>query len=513
MLFNSYTFLFLFLPVVLIVFFWLGNTLGSSVALGWFVLSSLAFYANWDVTYPYLWLLIGSMIFNYGAAWWIMRASALRGCVAGLAVMGNVLLLLYYKAVLVGLTGMDGTPLATFSTGRDVLIPLAISFITFQQIAFLVDAYRRKLRRLGTLDYCFFTTFFPHLVMGPIVHYREIVPQLGGASLLRWSSDNFAIGLSILIVGLFKKVVIADNIAPYVNQVYDLVSHGQEVSSVDAWGAAIGFPLQLYFDFSGYADMAIGLARMFNIKLPINFDSPYRAVGFFDLWNRWHISFSSFMREYVFFPLARSQYMRVGKTGALLLTTVLSGLWHGLGATFLVWSALQGLVMAADHHLAKILFKFGIKRRQHSRGFPWLAMFMTFFVFMLLGVFFRAKELWVAFTLFEEMYNGVQVALIGNFSSLPGDGNRLLDKLTLLHLVLMAVVVWGFPNTQRFFGTHWNAIDQRMSAPQHTAPDLLPGARHIRFAPNRFWAAVMALMFLIALLQMSESSRFVYYQF
>ncbi|MES9885266.1 MAG: MBOAT family O-acyltransferase, partial [Candidatus Sedimenticola sp. 6PFRAG1] len=348
MLFNSYLFIVIFLPLVLAGFFLIGKWLGQPASLVWLILASIVFYASWEPAY--LWLLLASLIFNYGVAWWLEQDSSGRKAVVIFAVVCNVLLLLYYKVIIAGFLDPEQSVSAAFSTSEDVLIPLAISFITFQQIAFLVDTYRGRVRRSGVLEYSLFILFFPQLVMGPIVHYRELVPQFRNKGLCNWRWESIALGLSIFVVGLFKKVVLADGIALYVDNVYEAIYLQKDVASLDAWGAALGFQLQIYFDFSGYADMAVGLARMFNINLPINFDSPYRAVNRFDLWRRWHISFGAFMRQYVFFPLARSKRLKIGTMGALMVTTLVSGLWHGVGATFVIWGGLQGLLMAMSHY-------------------------------------------------------------------------------------------------------------------------------------------------------------------
>lgn len=510
MLFNSFTFLLLFLPLVLAGFYWLGQRFGRSVALSWLLLASVFYYAWWE--WSYLWLLLGSLLGNYAAARWLEKATRGRAWIVWTTVAGNVLLLLYYKAIVAGLLGEDDTASAAFSTTQDVLIPLAISFMTFQQIAFVIDTYHGRQRCTGPLEYSLFITFFPQLVMGPIVHYRELVPQFRSPDLLRWCPENIALGLSIFIVGLFKKVVIADSIGPYVGQVYGFAATGGAVSPADAWAAAVGFLFQLYFDFSGYADMAVGLGRMFNINLPINFDSPFRAVDRFDMWRRWHVSFGAFMRQYLFFPLARSKRLRLGNLGALMITAMISGLWHGLGATFILWGGLQALIMAVIHYRGAWLARLGLKRRPGHNGFPWLAMIWTFTVTVLLGVFFRANEMAVAFTMFDAMYDGLAALASGAAFSAGGPG-RLLEDETLRNLILMAIVIWGLPTTQRFFGGYWSAIDQRASGPTRIAPDLLPGAGRLRFAPTRAWAAVMALLLLTALLSMDGANRFIYYQF
>ncbi|MFN2328353.1 MAG: MBOAT family protein [Chromatocurvus sp.] len=505
MLFNSYFFLLVFLPLVIAGFFGLGRVFGPTVGLLWLILVSLVFYASWEVSY--LGLLLASMAFNYAAAACIRQAPRYRKLCLWIAVLANVSLLFYFKLV-IAVFADNG---AAFSTTHHLLIPLGISFITFQQIAFLVDTYKGRFKAYSPLEYVLFIVFFPQLVMGPIVHFRELLPQLRSDRLLRWSADNFSIGLSIFIVGLFKKVVLADSIAPFVDGVYSSVAEGQAIASVDAWTAALGFTLQIYFDFSAYADMAIGLARMLNINLPLNFDAPYRAVDRFDYWRRWHISFGAFMRQYVFYPLARAKRFRVGHVGALALTTLLSGFWHGLGATFIVWGALQSLLMLGVHYRGLLARKLGLSASGSISQWP--SMLLTFLITILLGVLFRSGDLQVAFGMYERMIVAAQTVLGGNIAALYHDVGRQLDHMVILNLAVMMLVVWAMPSTHRLFANHWTALDQRTARPKKTAPDLLPLVSISHFKLNRAWAMVLAAMLCCALIFMSGSSRFIYYQF
>ncbi|MES9962411.1 MAG: MBOAT family O-acyltransferase [Candidatus Sedimenticola sp. 20ELBAFRAG] len=509
MLFNSYLFIVVFLPLVLAGFFLIGKWLGQPASLVWLILASIVFYASWEPAY--LWLLLASLMFNYGVAWWLEQDRSGRKSVVIFAVVCNVLLLLYYKVIIAGFLDPERSVSAAFTTSEDVLIPLAISFITFQQIAFLVDTYRGRVRRSGVLEYSLFILFFPQLVMGPIVHYRELVPQFRNKGLCNWRWESIALGLSIFAVGLFKKVVLADGIAPYVDNVYEAIYLNKDVASLDAWGAALGFQLQIYFDFSGYADMAVGLARMFNVNLPINFDSPYRAVNRFDLWRRWHISFGAFMRQYVFFPLARSKRLKIGTMGALMVTTLVSGLWHGVGATFVIWGGLQGLLMAMSHYRGELMDYLGIKWRAKFVS-PWLPMMGAFLVTMVIGVLFRSSDLGVAFAVFDRMSDGVALLFNGAFHTFVYD-MKLMTRYDAIQIILMAVIVWGLPSTQKFFGSFWSALDQRSNIPKQTPPDLLPGSSRLRYQPNRKWAAIIAAMLFLALSFMGGTSRFIYFQF
>ncbi len=508
MLFNSFEFLILFLPVVLFGFYLIGNQWGRSPALVWLFVASLVFYASWEPAY--LWLLFASLLFNYSFSWAIEQNQRYKKILLICSVTGNVLLLLYYKILIAGIFDPGSGMTSAFSTTHDILIPLAISFITFQQIAFLVDTYKSGLRKAGWAEYCLFITFFPQLIMGPIVHYRELVPQFRLSTICAWRWDNMALGLSIFIIGLFKKVILADGISPYVDNVYSVVYLGQSISSLDAFGASLGFSLQLYFDFSGYADMAVGLARMFNINLPINFDSPYRAVNRFDYWRRWHISFGAFMRQYLFFPLARSKKIKVGRMGALVITVFISSIWHGIEPTFIVWGGIQGLLMIAVHYRESILGRIGWRHRFKPLG-SWGSVILTFSVTLMLGVLFRSKGLDAAISVFGKMYEGILLLIHGDVARIAFE--RIINKYDVIQIIIMSVVVWGLPNTQKFFSSYWTAIDQRPNPPGQTPADLLPGASLLRFSPKLIWATGISLMLFVVLASMQGSVRFIYFQF
>ncbi len=227
----------------------------------------------------------------------------------------------------------------------EIILPLAISFFTFQQITFLVDAYRGKACDYNFLHYALFVTFFPQLIAGPIVHHAEMMPQFLKRKTGGLSNASIAVGGSIFLLGLFKKVVLADNVAAYATPVFAAASAGQELTLIESWGGVLAYTFQLYFDFSGYSDMAIGLARMFGIVLPLNFNSPYKAASIIDFWRRWHMTLSRFLRDYVYFPLGGSLRGRMKRHINLMITMLLGGLWHGAGWTFVVWGGLHGIYL------------------------------------------------------------------------------------------------------------------------------------------------------------------------
>jgi D-alanyl-lipoteichoic acid acyltransferase DltB (MBOAT superfamily) len=378
MLFFSYQYIFAFLPLAVLGYFFLCKRRLTVAAQAWLVFCSLFFYSAWEISY--LPLILTSILFNY------TLASSLKGGkqaghgkgILWLGILCNVSALGYYKYADFFI---DNVNLAT-GVGIPTLnlaLPLAISFFTFQQIAYLVDAYNGVIRERSFLNYCLFVTFFPQLISGPIVHHREMMPQFAALRNKIINYPNIARGMFIFTLGLIKKVLIADTFARWAMAGFDTAN---TLNVAEAWLTSVCYSLQLYFDFSGYMDMALGAALLFNIRLPINFNSPYKALSIQDFWRRWHITLSRFLRDYVYVPLGGNR-KGPGRTYVNLFSTfLLGGLWHGAGWTFIFWGALHGA--AAGIH--KAWQGVGIRMPK------WLAWFITFNFVNLAWVFFRAKE-------------------------------------------------------------------------------------------------------------------------
>jgi len=379
MLFNSYSFIFLFLPLMLLGYFWFLRhklILGSKV---WLVGGSLFFYGYWNVVY--IPLLLGSILVNF------LVGSALSGeklfhlsrkMVLGFGIFFNIALLGYFKYtdfLLENVNDFWGTDLPL----PDIILPLGISFFTFTQIAFLVDAYKAKVKEVDFLNYMLFVSYFPHLLAGPILHHAEMMPQFVNRWnwAVRWR--NIAVGLFLFSIGLFKKVIIADTFASWANTGFD-VAH--TLNLFESWATSLSYTLQLYFDFSGYTDMAIGISLMFNIRLPINFNSPYKARDIQDFWRRWHITLSRFLRDYIYIPLGGNKVGRFHNYGNLFAVFLIGGLWHGASWMFVIWGALHGAAIVL-HRIWKDL---GL------RMWDWLGWFITFNFLNVAWVFFRAKD-------------------------------------------------------------------------------------------------------------------------
>ena len=342
MLFNSHFFIFLFLPLVLGGYYGLRKlAVSDRLPMMWLLLLSVFFYGWWEARYVIL--LAVSVAVNYNAGKMIFRSEGKRlWLVAGVSF--NLVLLAYFKYAyfivdnLAGLTGLD------WSIGK-ITLPLAISFFTFQQIAWLVDISKGKAAIPSIFNYALFVSFFPQLIAGPIVHHAEMMPQFEKRPEKSESLNNLNIGLTLFTLGLFKKIVLADQFALFANPVFDAAGYGVEVSMLEAWVGTMSYTFQLYFDFSGYSDMAVGLARMMGIVLPLNFFSPYRARNIREFWQRWHITLSRFLRDYLYIPLGGNRATAARVSANILITMLIGGLWHGAAWTFVAWGGLHGLYL------------------------------------------------------------------------------------------------------------------------------------------------------------------------
>ncbi|HIP44808.1 MAG TPA: MBOAT family protein, partial [Sulfurospirillum arcachonense] len=380
MLFNSYIFIFAFLPFTFFVYFYLNSKRLTELAKAFLVLSSLFFYSWWNIIY--LPLILVSMFFNYALGLSLRDESHKKRVsdkmLLTIGVIANLLMLGYFKYTDFFIENFNGI----FSSEVPLLhlaLPLAISFFTFQQIAYLVDSYRKETKEYNFLNYAIFVTFFPQLIAGPIVHHKEMMPQFAKAKNKLKNYANISTGLFIFSIGLFKKVVIADTFAIWATKGFDA---SVSLDLLAAWITSLSYTFQLYFDFSGYTDMAIGVALLFNIKLPINFYSPYKAVSIQDFWRRWHITLSRFLKDYIYIPLGGNRKTEIRTYTNLFTTFLLGGIWHGAGWTFVFWGAMHGFALM----IHRVWQKVGVKLPTV------LAWFITFNFVNISWVFFRAKE-------------------------------------------------------------------------------------------------------------------------
>lgn len=394
MLFTTAAFLVLFLPATLAGFFVLGRS-SHTAAAAWLFLASLFFYAYWM---PLLTLLLLASI---GGNFTLGRALVARLQAGGrsrarqwliLGIVFNLGLLGYFKYANFFVDNLNLALGTEWRIGR-IVLPVGISFYSFTQIAYLVDAYEGKVNEANPIHYGLFVTYFPHLVAGPVLHHAQMMPQFADPSIYRPRADWLIGGLVIFAIGLFKKVVLADGVAPYADAVFRPVDGGAMPSGAEAWLGALAYTCQLYYDFSGYSDMAIGLSLLFNVRLPFNFDSPYRARNISDFWRTWHISLSNFLRDYLYIPLGGNRQGPVRRYVNLAATMLLGGLWHGASWSFVIWGGLHGLYLMINHGFRALL---GESRRQRLerlavyRGGSWA---LTLLAVVVAWVFFRAETL------------------------------------------------------------------------------------------------------------------------
>ncbi len=413
MLFNSYEFLYLFLPVTLLVFFALAGAQYFRTAAAWLALVSIGFYGYWNPRYVVLLLL--SMAFNFWMARAIVHCQAASRPVQAkqvlvLALVINLLALGYFKYANFMVDTVNAVSNMHLELAK-VLLPIGISFFTFTQIAFLVDTHAGKVRESRAIPYVLFVTFFPHLIAGPVLHHAEMMPQFARDSTYRFALNNFLVGATFFAMGLFKKVVLADGIQPFVGPVFD-ADAGQVISVVEAWGGVLAYTLQLYFDFSGYSDMAIGLAKMFNVDLPLNFNSPYKAANIAEFWRRWHMTLSRFLRDYLYIPLGGNRKGPAVRYLNLLATMLLGGLWHGAGWTFVIWGGLHGIYLIAHQAWQTLRLRLSGGRAANPSAVGRVASTgLTFLCVVVAWVFFRANSVQAALSVLEGMvgFNGFKV--------------------------------------------------------------------------------------------------------
>jgi alginate O-acetyltransferase complex protein AlgI len=385
MLFNSYIFIFFYLPVTLAGYFLLNRLRLGLASNAWLLFASLFFYAWWDVRY--LPLILGSILFNYTIGGLLTDYDSLpkkffrKGALLAFGLAANLLFLGWFKYTdfLIGnVNAIAGTNLQLLR----IVLPLGISFFTITQIAFLVDAYEGLVEERKLLNYALFVTFFPHLLAGPILHHKEMMPQFDRPRNKVIDYRNVAAGLFLFFVGLFKKAVIADQFVDPVRNGFDVAA---SLNFFEAWTTALSYTLQLYFDFSGYSDMAVGIGLLFNIRLPVNFDSPYKATSIIEFWKRWHITLTNFITTYVYTPILRSfGKITFGRSLlAIFLAMFISGIWHGAGWTFVLWGSLHGTALVTNHWW---------KRRKLKMPAP-AAWGLTFLFVTVSFVFFRARTM------------------------------------------------------------------------------------------------------------------------
>ena len=504
MLFSTGTFIYLFLPAV-VVGYQLLSRYGRRARLGWFAFASFVFYAFWN---PKFLILLGiSILLNYSFALLIGRNSSERARSGWLttAIASNLLLLMYFKYLFPMLGFLTEHGLLRHNFGS-VLLPLGISFFTFTQIAYLIDLRQGIARQADLLSYSVFVTFFPHLIAGPIIHPRELMPQLDRDGSFGLRSPDVALGLSWFIMGLCKKVLIADVIAVHADKMFAAPNNFGRAAS---WLGALAYAMQLYFDFSGYSDMALGLARIFSIEFPVNFNSPYKSVCIIEFWQEWHMTLSRYLNEYLYTPIlgnVNGRRMRAGKKVSrkaqatpegflqmvafpVLTTMFIAGIWHGAGFNFLIFGLLHGSYLTINH--AWRLFTPKGHRLHNVLPKP-VSVLITFLAVLVGHVFFRSRNVSEACGILHTMVAGQRGVHDSLHALLPGIGE----------LAICFVIIWAMPNTQE--------ILKQVPHDETPRPSLIPW---LNWQPTAAWSVGLMLLFCASILMLDSSTSFLYFQF
>ncbi len=521
MLFNSYPFLFVFLPIAL-----LGHQIAAHwhrrAVVIWLSLVSLAFYAYWRP--PYLILLCASILFNYLFGALITRQIPNKVSTRVLltaAIAVNLAALCFFKYLFPSLNFLASV---TGSAHRwpDVILPLGISFFTFTQIAYLSDLQQGAAHQQSLDSYALFATFFPHLIAGPILHHAEMMPQFQSHRDYRLRADDLAVGFSWFIMGLFKKVMLADKFAPAADAAFAAPS---SLTTVPAWAGVLAYALQLYFDFSGYSDMALGLARMFSIDFPLNFSSPYKAASIIEFWQRWHMTLTRYITVYLYNPVSlwvsrrrlaqgkkisrKAMATPAGFLGMIALPTMfalfIAGIWHGAGLQFLVFGLLHGAYLSINH--AWRLFRGrGGKQADVQRG--WLQAYtghvagvlLTFSAVLLGQVFFRATSVRSGMSMLSALCGLHAAQHVGSEAAYHPSASRLLS------LAAGYAIVWVMPNTQQILARFKPSLELFRA-------DLQPALVNVHWRPTALWGVGLGLMFLYVVVKMQNPTTFLYFQF
>lgn len=510
MRFNSYEFIFAFLPIV-----WLGWR--ALVGFGarragvvWLCLASLFFYGYWNVRYVPL--LVVSLLINFGIGRVLSRRDGRSGSRGWLSVglIWNLGLLAYFKYFNFFLENVNALTGANLPLEK-IILPLGISFFTFQKIAFLVDARRGEVRDVQFADFALFVLFFPQLIAGPIVHHGEFIPQLKREALWKFDARTTLLGGALFAAGLFQKAAIADTLAPIADSTFGLVSNGARLRLVEAWVGVSAYSLQLFYDFAGYSHMALGLALLFGFRLPVNFMAPYRARSMIEFWRRWHITLSSFLRDYVYIPLGGNRRGYPRQMANLLFTMTLAGLWHGAGWTFVLWGFGHGAALIVNH-----LWRRWHKLPREHAGPGW-AFALTLFAAGLGWVLFRAPNLPTARLLVESLFgvHGISVpiswARIVEPLAPVIRPRGLLPSIQAAPTGLIVLLLCAWFAVRGPFLLKWLGVTaQDITSPEKVRPEELSENGSVL---NPWKLAAAGAMFAIAIAALTRSSPFLYFQF
>ena len=503
MLFNSYEFIFAFLPAVFVCFFAIARRHHFAAA-SWLGLASLFFYGYWSIyALP---LLIISICINYlfGKSLAVSPPEAptqrRRKFTIVAAISFNLAVLGFFKYANFFIRTTNhalGALSIQEMSYLDIVLPIGISFFTFTQIAFLVDCYEGKVKERNFVHYLLFVSYFPHLIAGPVLHHSQMMPQFARRETYRINFDNVSVGLILFAIGLAKKVLLADGrFAPYSGGVFNAVADGATPNILEAWIGALAYTLQLYFDFSGYSDMALGISKLFNIDLPINFNSPYKAPNIIEFWRRWHMSLSTFLRDYLYFPLGGNRRGELRRYFNLLVTMILGGLWHGASGTFVLWGGLHGIYLALNHLWRKLVPE-GLAKFLPTRLANGIGIASTFLAVVVAFVMFRAAGIRPGLSMLKAMFgidssplvvHDIWQGALFTVVNLPG-------RDPIKDLLLGLAIIWLLPNSNQLVLYVKNV---NLLAQKHRESAI---------------ALVFASMLALAAASLNIRSEFLYFQF
>jgi D-alanyl-lipoteichoic acid acyltransferase DltB (MBOAT superfamily) len=493
MLFTTGAFLFVYLPITLATFFLLARLFGQGAGAIWLGIASVVFYAYWSPIYTFL--LLGSIGANYFfGSLMLSRGRLSRRAILVAAVALNLGALAYFKYADFIIQTVDVLTGAQFALWH-VVLPIGISFFTFTQIAYLADVYAGKVGERNPAHYLLFVTYYPHLIAGPVLHHAEMMPQFRLPEIYRPRLQNLVVGLAFLTLGMMKKVLIADSIAPIANDAFDN-PRSQNIGIAHAWIGALSYTFQLYFDFSGYSDMAVGLSLLIGVQLPYNFDSPYKATSIIDFWRRWHMTLSRFLRDYLYVALGGNRLGKVRRYLNLMITMLLGGLWHGASWTFVVWGGLHGLFLVLNHGWRYLVTRWRGGDESMSRRSSWmartLAAGLTMLCVIIAWVFFRAKSFASATQILSSMFCQPAHARMSD-----------ADWGVLPWIIVLSVVTLCLPNSQQW-------IDATVRLPISRLREGMRGAQLLAFVVG----VEVVFIVLTALVASSrETTEFIYFNF
>jgi len=543
MLFNSYEFIFAFLPATLLIYFLFGRV-SRNWGLGWLIVASLLFYAWWRPINVFI--IAPSILVNFVLALALARLAANQTqartstLVLASGIAFNIAFLGYFKYMNFFVSAANDLAGTNFVL-EQIILPLGISFIAFQKIAFLVDVHARRVTSFTLREYLLFVLFFPQLIAGPIVHFREMMPQFQRVS-CRFDKENVAVGLTLFFMGLFKKVCLADGIAPYVTPIYESAAAGGEISLIQAWIAALGFTLQIYFDFSGYSDMALGLGRCFGVRLPANFNSPLKASSIIDFWLRWHMTLTRFLTAYLYNPmvlwltrrrLAHGLPSIGGRNfssgafiqllmGPTLLTMLVSGLWHGAGYLFILWGLLHGVYLTVNHAWRRVGPRFWSRRSDYERFMRPAGFVLTFAAVVFGMVLFRSTNGNAAIEILKGMWGANGIGLPQQLFDRLGPLGGLLHPfvtasplatatefaLAVVWVVALLFIALALPNSLQIMARYEPALGAK-----HLNANSRSVWRVLAWRPSMPWAIALSLLAAAAIMRIGEKSEFLYWQF